>query len=169
MKVDGKVTIRRATRADRSTLLELHRALYVTHRDRIVPDDRLPLIAYRNFDAVLREDVESMLSNPDVVFLVAEIAGAIVGYVTGHVENDARRVLPKKGVIEDWYVSEATRGLGVGKTLLATAENIFRQVGCQVIESATWPTNDGARRAHEALGFQEIQIVYRKRIDEGRG
>ena len=38
------------------------------------------------------------------------------------------------------------------------------KVECEVIESGTWSTNEGARRAHDSLGFQEIRIVYRKRL-----
>jgi len=43
-------------------------------------------------------------------------------------------------------------------------EERFAAVGCEVTESATWSSNEGARRAHDALGFREIRVVYRKRV-----
>jgi RimJ/RimL family protein N-acetyltransferase len=48
--------------------------------------------------------------------------------------------------------------------LLRKLEERFVAAGCQMIESATWSGNKGARRAHDALGFREIRVIYRKRI-----
>jgi len=70
--------------------------------------------------------------------------------------------LPRRGVVEDWYVEESFRGSGVGKQLLAELERRFGAAGCEVVESATWSANTNARRAHEALGFHEIRVIYRK-------
>jgi GNAT superfamily N-acetyltransferase len=67
-------------------------------------------------------------------------------------------------VIEDWYVLPAERGNGVGKLLLETLIERFRLAGCQVVESGTWAFNEGARKAHLALGFNEIEIKFRKRL-----
>ena len=66
--------------------------------------------------------------------------------------------------MQDWYVREEARGLGVGKMLLELLEESFAEAGCAVIESTTFPFNTGARQAHERLGFREVQIRYRKRI-----
>ena len=87
-----------------------------------------------------------------------------VGYITGRVTVEARRLLPRRGVVEDWYVVPASRGSGAGALLLLEIEGRFAAAGCEVIESATWSGNEGARRAHGALGFREIQVMYRKRI-----
>jgi len=48
--------------------------------------------------------------------------------------------------------------------LLLKIEERFAAAGCEVIESATWSGNEGARRAHDALGFREIRVMYRKRL-----
>lgn len=156
------VAVRRAGPRDRSVVFGFHRALYQTHRDRVMPDGILPLVGYRDFDAVLREDVDAMLANPEVAVLLAENDGIPVGYVTGHVKYDPRRLARRRGVVGDWYVDETTRGLGVGKQLLETLTAVFREAGCDAMESATWAFNDGARKAHLALGFTEVQITYRK-------
>jgi ribosomal protein S18 acetylase RimI-like enzyme len=158
------IVIRRAKRGDRNALVTLHEALYVTHRDAVLPKERIPLVAYRDFRVVLREDVDAMLANEATAVLVAEREGKIVGYITGTIENEPRRVLARKGVVGDWYVSRALRGQSVGKSLLTTLEAIFLEAGCEVVESQTWSTNDVARRAHEAAGFLEVQVVYRKAL-----
>ena len=86
------IVIRRARGSDRKALFALHEALYVTHRDAVLPKPRVPLVAYRNFRTVLRDDVDAMLGNDSVALLVAERATTIVGYISGVVEAEPRRV-----------------------------------------------------------------------------
>lgn len=160
----ARLTVRAATRKDREVVLRFHRALYVDHAGSIVDPELAPFYAYRDLDAALREDVEVILSGADAAALIAELDGEPVGYITGHVEEDARRVLPRKGVVQDWFVEERARGLGAGKLLLETLEESFAESGCVVIESTTFPFNRQAREAHERAGFREVQIKYRKRI-----
>lgn len=158
------VIVRFATRADRAALLAFHRALYIDHRDEITPPELLDFYAYRDFDRVLRDDVDGLLASATTLVLVAEAGGEPVGYATGHIEDEPRRVLPRKGVVEDWYVVPGARGRGVGKLLMERLLSIFRDAGCHVAESTTWAHNTGARRAHDGLGFTEIEVKYRKRL-----
>ena len=158
------VHIRTATRRDASLILHWHRQLYVTHRERIVPSELEAFYAHHDMEGTLREDVGALLQSPDATVLIAERDGVPVGYVTGHIDEDERRVLARKGVVEDWFVDEEARGEGVGAALMKALEETFRKKGCQVVESMTWSSNDGARRAHAALGFHEVQVRFRKRL-----
>ena len=159
------IAIRRASRSDRVAVLTFHRALYRVHRDAVLPEGMLPLVDFRNFDAVLREDVDAMLTDGETVLLLASIEGRDVGYVSGHVEVDDRRVIRRRGVVGDWYVDAEVRGQGVGRALMQALEKAFREAGCVAVESATWAFNPGARAAHLELGFREVQVVYRKLLD----
>ena len=156
------VRIRDAGDADRDLLFRFHRCLYEAHRDRVVAPEDLPLIAYRDYERILADDLDGLLRDRNTHVLIAEREGEPVGYITGRVTVESRRVLPRRGVIEDWYVEEAARGAGVGRQLLEALEARFRDAGCQVIESATWSGNESARRTHDALGFREIRVIYRK-------
>ncbi|MDB4990983.1 MAG: family N-acetyltransferase [Myxococcaceae bacterium] len=158
------VVIRTAKRADHAVVLRFHRELYIKHRDELSRPDVQPLLAYKDLDGTLRDDVEGLLSGRDTKVLLAEREGQPVGYVTGHVEVDPRRVLTRKGVVEDWFVAKGERGQGTGKLLLDTLVEGFRRDGCQVVESGTWAFNEGARRAHAKAGFLEIEVKFRKRI-----
>jgi GNAT superfamily N-acetyltransferase len=162
--VSDQLVIRRATRADRSAVLQFHRELYIRFRDQITDPEVLPLFAYRDLDSTLRDDVDGLLSGNDSLVLLAEKNGTPIGYITGHVEIDRRRVLVKKGVIEDWFVVADDRGRGVGKLLLETIIQRFRQAGCEVVESGTWAFNEHARKAHKQAGFQEIEVKFRMRL-----
>lgn len=157
-------SIRHATREDRSAVLAFHLSLYVDHRDAVMPPRLGPLLAHRSFASVLREDVDAMLADTRTFVLIAERAGEPVGYITGTMTNDPRRVLSRKGIVGDWYVDDTARGTGAGRALLEALTKLFTDAGCDVMESATWPFNEGARRAHEALGFDEIQITYRRQL-----
>lgn len=156
--------IRQATRANRALVLRFHRDLYIRYRDEITRPEVLPLFAYKDIDGTLSDDVDGLLRGHDTSVLLALRAGEAAGYVTGHVEQDPRRVLTKKGVVEDWYVLPSERGRGIGQRLLEALLERFRGAGCNVVESGTWAFNEGARKAHAKAGFTEIEVKFRKRL-----
>ncbi len=160
------IQVREAVEADRDVLMGFHRALYQDHRDEVVSKQDLPLVEYRDYERILRHDLDTLLSDRSSHVLVAESQGVVVGYITGRTTVERRRVLSRRGVVEDWYVVPESRGSGAGSRLLHEIEARFAAAGCEVIESATWSGNEGARRAHDALGFREIRVMYRKRIKD---
>jgi ribosomal protein S18 acetylase RimI-like enzyme len=159
-----RIRVREADVSDRETLMTFHRSLYVDHRDQVVPKDELPLIEYRDYEHILHNDLRALLADRDSHVLIAEDQGVAVGYITGRVTVEPERVLPRRGVVEDWYVVPAARGVGVGARLLRSLEDRFREAGCDIVESATWAANLSARRIHDELGFREIRVIYRKRL-----
>lgn len=160
----SRARIRRAHLEDRDAVLRFHLALYQTHRDAVMPDGLELLYAYRRFGEVLREDVTAMLRTPSVILLLAECDDTPVGYVSGYVENDPRRILGRKGMIGDWYVDAEYRGRGVGRQLVEALQGSFREQGCNIVEVSTWPFNHDTRAAFAALGFDEVQITYRRAL-----
>ncbi len=158
------IEVREATEADQETVLRFHRSLYQSHRDEVVPTDVLPLIEYRDYKQVVEDDVKVLLADRISHIFVAESEGVPVGYITGRTTDEPHRVLARRGVVEDWYVARAHRGQGIGAALLRKIEERFRSVGCEVIESGTWSSNEGARKVHDAFGFEEIRVTYRKRL-----
>ena len=156
--------VREARQSDREALLTFHKSLYQRHRDQVVAENDLPLIAYRDYERLLADDLRALFSDQNSHVLLAEADGEPVGYITGRVAVEHGRVLPRKGIVEDWYVMPGARGKGVGAQLLGELEARFAAAGCDVVESATWSGNEGARRAHAALGFREIRVIYRKRV-----
>lgn len=163
-RVTQEVSIRIATRADYPVVLRFHRDLYIKHRDDLARPDVVPLLAYRDIEGTLRDDVEGLLSGQGARVLLAEREGKSVGYITGHVESDPRRVLSRRGMVEDWFVMKSERGKGTGRLLMEALVESFRRDGCTVVESGTWAFNEHARRAHAKAGFIEIEIKFRKRL-----
>ena len=68
------------------------------------------------------------------------------------------------GFIEGWYVDPDWRGQGIGRKLLAAAEDWARAQGCLEMASDTWIANELSQRIHEAAGFTVVDrcVHYRK-------
>ena len=156
--------IRQALLKDRDDVMYFHRALYQDYRSSLIAERFGRLYAYRDFGSVLADDVDAMLRNPATAILLAEVEGKAIGYITGYIETNSRRVLSRKGVVGDWFVSGGMRGLGAGQKLLDALMAIFRESGCSVAEIATWPFNTNTRRFIESAGFSEIQVTYRQEL-----
>ena len=111
-------------------------------------------------------------SLPLVVF-VAEQDGAILGFIEvglrSHAEGcDGRR---PAGFVEGWFVSARQRGRGLGRALMAAAEDWARGQGCREMGSDTWHDNLPSQRAHQALGYQLVEriVSFRKALRPRRG
>ena len=160
------VHIHQATPHDLVRLLPLHRSLYLTHRQATLSDDSLLVTQYRDFERVLEGDLRSLLGREDAVVLWAEFDGEAIGYISGTITNDDRRLLPTRGFVEDWFVSDNRRIHGLGRTLMEALCRTLALRGCQIVESSTWVENEVARRAHEALGFTESRVRFRRLLSE---
>ncbi|HVE70411.1 MAG TPA: GNAT family N-acetyltransferase [Thermoanaerobaculia bacterium] len=97
---------------------------------------------------------------PYVIF-VAEHEGEIVGFVEVSMRSSADDCDPRRpvGYLEGWFVSEEQRRKGVGAALVRAAEAWARMQGCTEMASDTWLDSEPSRRAHEALGFEEVDRV----------
>ena len=100
----------------------------------------------------------TQLGRPEGLLLVAELDGAIAGYLYGAVEErDWERLLDRHGAIHDIYVAESFRGRGLGKALL---EEAFRRLAPLVprivLSSAT--ANVGAQRLFASVGFRATMV-----------
>jgi ribosomal protein S18 acetylase RimI-like enzyme len=100
----------------------------------------------------------SQLGQADVLLLVAEVDGAIAGYLYGAVEaRDWQLLLDRHGAIHDVFVDEAARGRGVGRALLAEAfRRLEPRVPRIVLGSAT--RNTAAQRLFASLGFRPTMV-----------
>src|SRR5262245_47555756 len=68
------------------------------------------------------------------------------------------------GYVEGWWVDEDCRRDGVGRALIAAAEDWARGRGCTEMASDAVITNEVSRQAHQRLGYveQERIICFKK-------
>lgn len=100
-------------------------------------------------------------------FLVAEMpSGALAGFLEVGLRSHADGCDPAHavGFVEGWFVEEPFRSQGIGRQLLAAAEDWARRYNCREMASDALLANLPSQRAHEALGFEIVDtcIHYRK-------
>src|SRR5262249_35071271 len=94
------------------------------------------------------------------VVVVAEVGGRAVGFL----ELDYRKYAPgctssPVPFIEGWYVEPAHQRQGIGRALVAAAEDRARAEGYLEIASDVEQGNSTGEAAHRALQFEEIERV----------
>jgi aminoglycoside 6'-N-acetyltransferase I len=74
------------------------------------------------------------------------------------------------GFLEAWYVVPARRREGVGRALVAAAEDWARARGCVEFASDALAENGVSAAAHRALEFEEVGLIrcFRKEIATAR-
>jgi aminoglycoside 6'-N-acetyltransferase I len=99
---------------------------------------------------------------------IAEASGQLVGFLEVGLRSHADGCDPSHpvGFIEGWYVDADWRGQGIGRKLLAAAEDWARGQGCREMASDTWIDNELSQRVHEAAGYTVVDrcVHYRKSL-----
>jgi aminoglycoside 6'-N-acetyltransferase I len=70
--------------------------------------------------------------------------------------------------LEGWYVDPDSRRVGIGRALVEAVEAWGRQRGLHELASDALLENEAGHRAHEHLGFLEVEraVRYRKSLAE---
>jgi aminoglycoside 6'-N-acetyltransferase I len=97
---------------------------------------------------------------PVEVLIALDDAGAAVGFAELSIRNIVDGCEPGAvGYLEGWFVAESHRRRGVGRALIAAAEEWARERGCTEFGSDALLDDETSHRAHRALGFEETDRV----------
>ncbi len=147
------ILVRQARIGDRSALASARADLW-------------PEATREQHDAELSEMLTHAANTSDI--LVAESGAEVVGFVEVSLRSHADGCDPRQPVIfiEGWYVLPAFRRRGVGRALIAAAEDWGRARGCIEMASDTWIDHEVSQRAHEAIGFSVVDrcVHYKKTL-----
>lgn len=117
---------------------------------------------------ILGGETVLVLTMPLTIFVAEASDGTLVGFLEVDLRSHADGCNPSRpvGYIEGWYVAEGHRQRGVGRKLLAKAEDWARCHRCVEIASDATIDNELSQRAHEALGYEVVDrcVHYRKRL-----
>jgi ribosomal protein S18 acetylase RimI-like enzyme len=150
------ISIRPATRADLPALGKLGALLLKTHygfdsQRFMAPSDGSDQGYAWFLGTQLRED--------DVVVLVAERQGSVVGYVYAGLEPQSWKELREAcGFIHDVVVDTRGRRSGVATALIEAASEWLRAHGAPRVMLWTAQQNEGAQRLFEGLGFRRTMV-----------
>jgi aminoglycoside 6'-N-acetyltransferase I len=136
------IVIRRATRSDKPEWLRM----------------RLLLWTFGTPES-FSQDMDGLLADPlTPVFVAARPDGSLGGFLEAGTRKYAEAAESSPvGYIEGWYVDEDLRGQGLGKALVAVAEDWARAQGLTEMGSDTWLENEASIQAHLKMGYEEAE------------
>jgi len=128
-------------------------------------EELLPLIAaYQRFYEV--EDVDDernraffrrfLAPSEDGLLLGARSEGRLVGYACLYWHFSSLEAC-ESVLMNDLFVTEETRGAGVGRALIEATAEVARERGAPFIEWSTAPDNKTAQRLYDATGAERTE------------
>jgi ribosomal protein S18 acetylase RimI-like enzyme len=106
------------------------------------------------------------LKQPNIVVLVAESGGAVLGYTYAGVEgNDYMALRGPAGVLYDIVVDPAHRGHGVGRLLLDATLAALAARGAPRVVLSTAERNEAAQRLFARAGFRRTMVEMTRELE----
>lgn len=156
-------SIRRATREDLPTIGRLGALLVQLHHDF---DPRRFIAATSKTESGYAWFLGTQLEKPDVIVLVAERDGKMIGYVYASVEGwDYMSLRGPAGVLSDIVVDPEYRGQGVGHMLLDATLSALKERGAPRVVLSTAEGNERAQHVFERAGFRRTMIEMTRELD----
>jgi ribosomal protein S18 acetylase RimI-like enzyme len=124
-------------------------------------------------DEWMEAELAKDLADDSVITLVAELDGAVVGFVSAELEAPlpdagrqvAHELARPRGTVHVMAVDEAHRRRGIGTRLLAAAEDALRERGAEVVFLDTHVRNEpGIAMYERRMGYSRRSIRYMKRL-----
>ena len=161
------VTIRPATSADVRAMGRLGALLVRTHHEF---DAARFIAATPQTEHGYGSYLGSQLDNRDIIILVAEHAGEVLGYTFAGVEGyDYMELRGPAGVLYDIVVDPAHRARGVGRTLLDATLAELQARGAPRVVLSTAERNEPAQRLFARAGFRRTMIEMTRELEKGAG
>lgn len=156
-------TIRPALPADLAVIGRLGALLVRTHNQfdplRFIAAGPGTEHAYASF-------LRAQLEEPDVIVLVAEREGEVVGYAYAGLEGpDYMALRGPAGALYDIVVDPAARGHGVGRQLLEATLAELAARGAPRVVLATAAQNEPAQHLFERAGFRRTMIEMTREVE----
>lgn len=156
--------VRPATSADLPRLGRLGALLVEEHHEL---DTRRFLASRDRTPADYAAFLVGQLSDPDVVLLVAEINGDVIGYAYGTVEGyDYMFLRGPAALLHDIVVEPEYRSHGVGRQLLDAALDALRARGAPRVVLYTAARNEVAQRLYLSNGFRPTMIEMTRELGD---
>jgi GNAT superfamily N-acetyltransferase len=110
----------------------------------------------------VEESLRSAVLEPDRTVVVGTIDGTILGYATGRTEllRDGNTL----GVIDDLFVEEEARAVGVGEAMMDVLLDWFRSQGCSGVDAMALPGARATKNFFEESGFTARLLVMHHRM-----
>jgi len=159
----GAVTIRGAAPADAPAIGRLGALLVRVHHDL---DPQRFIAAAPDTENRYGWFLGTQLEEPNVIILVAEQDGEVIGYTYSGVEgNDYMALRGPAGVVYDIVVDPAHRKQGVGQMLLGATLDALKARGSPRVVLSTAERNASAQRLFDRAGFRRTMIEMTRELE----
>jgi ribosomal protein S18 acetylase RimI-like enzyme len=156
--------IRGAVPADIPAIGRLGALLVRTHHDL---DPERFIAATPGTEKAYGSFLGTQLDEPNIVILVAEQDGEVIGYTYAGVEgNDYMALRGPAGVLHDIVVDPAHRRNGVGRMLLDATLGALKARGAPRVVLSTAEKNDSAQRLFDRAGFRRTMIEMTRELND---
>lgn len=156
------IVIRPATAADEAALGRYGGGLMRQHHD----FDPRRFVRVENPEAGYGRFLVSQIGENDVVVLVAERRGEVVGYAYAGLEPMSWKDLRAPcGYLHDVFVDERARGAGAGTALLRAALAWCEERGAPRVVLMSAEGNAAAQRLFATLGFRRTMVEMTREAD----
>ena len=162
-----EISIRPASSADVRAIGRLGASLVRLHHE--LDADRF-LEATAQTEHGYASYVRSQLDKREIIVLVAERAGEVLGYTFAGIEGvDYMSHRGPAGVLHDIVVDPAHRGLGIGRALLDATLDALEERGAPRVVLSTAERNESAQRMFARAGFRRTMIEMTRELDGSAG
>ena len=111
-----------------------------------------------------RNTFESLIKNPDMITILAENHGKILGCCFVSMMERSGMVSLKSAYIDLIVVDEPYRRTGIGQTLFQAVQKRARKMGARRIDLMVGIHNQAAIEAYESYGMHPQRCVYEKNL-----
>lgn len=114
-------------------------------------------------ERIFQEIFAQNIQNPQIRYIVAELEGEVVGFVSLHMQqllHESGRV----GEIHELFVESIVRGKGVGKALIEYAKEIADENNCKTFEVACNLKRKDSHAFYEREGFTPTHFKFTQKL-----
>jgi len=160
------MNIRKAKHEDKKQLIKLMDEFNdYYYENNIFSPEFKPFWEYKDKIAIFTETVEEWLTDKKHYMFVSEERKHLLGYICGHVQNRAPRVLDKEGYIDDWFVRKNWRSKGLGRALFDALVKEFKKEHCNRLGLLTKVGNKHAIDFYHKLGFIDESLTMVRKLE----
>jgi ribosomal protein S18 acetylase RimI-like enzyme len=158
------VNVRPAVAADRDSIGRLGALLVTEHYEF---DPKRFLAPRPNMAETYGNFLISQTSRPEMIVLVAEQAGEIVGYAYAGMEgNDYMALRGPAGALYDLVIDPGHRRQGIGTRLLDAALEALAKLGAPRVVLFTADKNHGAQQMFEQANFRRTMVEMTRELED---
>jgi GNAT superfamily N-acetyltransferase len=108
------------------------------------------------------ESLRAMVDDPGAHVVAGTVDGVVLGYATGRVE--ALRDGIRLGVIDDLFVEEGARQVGIGEAMMGELLVWFRAQNCTGVDALALPGARATKNFFEESGFSARLLTMHHRL-----